>query len=308
VAYHPEAECPTWDAFLWRIMGGRQNIIDFLRRAVGYSLTGMVTEQCLFFLHGTGANGKSTFIEALATMFGDYFQKAPTEMIMTKYGQGVPNDVARLPGTRFVVAAEIEEGRQLAESLIKDLTGGDTVTARFLHREFFEFKSTHKLWMYGNHKPIVKGTDDGIWRRMRLIPFNVTIPEEERDANLPEALKTELDGILAWAVRGCLEWQHDGLGVPDEVKNATKKYRAEMDSLAEFIVDCCVEGPGYLAGAADLHKRYSAWCASINETPMTATMFGRALRERGFEKEHTRNGAIYKGIGLIGQVTESLGV
>lgn len=299
--YNPQQPCPTWEAFLQRIMAGNTTMIRFLQRAVGYSLTGLTTEQCLFFTYGTGANGKSTFIETIAAMLGDYAQKAPTEMLMLKHNTSIPNDVARLPGARFVVAAEIEEGRRLAESLVKDLTGGDTMVARFLHEEFFEFRPTHKLWIYGNHKPIVKGTDDGIWRRMRMIPFTVTIPKEEQDGTLPERLREELPGILAWAVKGCLEWQREGLGMPAEVQAATSAYRAEMDTITAFLDECCVLGdPLYRTRASELYRAYAEWCKRNGENAMSGTRFGNTMRERGFNKARSHGGYwSYLGIGLL---------
>jgi len=305
--YNPDMDCPLWEAFLWRIMGGNQGLIDFLQRAIGYSLTGLITEQCLFFMYGVGANGKSTFVNTIASMLGDYAQKAPTEMLMAKYNATIPNDIARLPGSRFVVAAEIEEGRRLAESLVKDLTGGDTMVARYLHQEFFEFKPTHKLWVYGNHKPIIKGTDEGIWRRMRLIPFEVTIPKAEQDEALCTKLQDELPGILAWAVRGCMEWQRDGLGMPAAVQDATQAYRAEMDTITAFLTECCIVDPNgnYAARASHLYKAYAEWCKNNGESAISGTRFGNTLRERGFNKEKRVTGYVtYHGIGLLDDNSE----
>ena len=300
VPYYPEARSLLWEAFLYRIMDGNEALIRFLQKAVGYSLTGIITDQCLFFMYGTGANGKSTFTETILAMMGDYGQKAPTEMLIARNNTSIPNDVARLVGARFVVAAEVEEGRRLNESVVKDLTGGDRLVARFLHREFFEFDPTHKLWMYGNHKPIVRGTDNGIWRRIRLIPFTVSIPPAEQDTKLREKLRDELPGVLAWAVQGCLRWQEEGLQPPLEVAAATDSYRSEMDVLQAFIQDRCILGEAYRTRASDLYKSYTEWCKENGENPISGTRFSFVMRERGFDRERSSSTGhmIYIGIGL----------
>lgn len=301
--YDPGARCPTWLAFLDTIMAGNRDMIEFLQRAIGYSLTGLVSEQVLFFAHGTGANGKSTFTEALAAMLGDYAQKAPRGLLTMKPSgaEGVPNDVARLPGARFVVSNEVDEGRRLAEAQVKDLTGGDTLTARFMRGEFFEFKPTHKLWIYGNHKPVVRGTDEGIWRRIRLIPFEVTIPGDKQDPKLPDKLRAELPGILAWAVQGCLEWQRAGLGTPAEVKAATEAYRAEMDVIAEFLADSCVMTPNAEVTLGALYDAYKPWCESSGERALSKIAFGRRLKERGIEQGTSgrMKDRVWLGVGLL---------
>jgi putative DNA primase/helicase len=295
--YHPEATCPTWEAFLQRIFKGDKEVITFIQRAVGYSLTGNIGEQCLFFLHGTGKNGKSTFTGTLQALAGDYSSKTLTDTLMVKYYDGgINNDLARLAGARAVIAAELEEGKRLNESLVKDLTGGDTITARYLHREYFEFMPAFKLWMYGNHKPIIRGTDEGIWRRIKLIPFTVTIPEPERDPDLPEKLKAELPGILAWAVAGCKAWQREGLQTPSEVNAATIAYRAEQDTLAAFLSECCIIGTGYKVTSGELFDVYQKWGGELNRR-----RFSSAMAERGFVTLG-RDGAgraLYHDIGLV---------
>lgn len=286
VSYDPDARCPTWLAFLDVIMAGNRDLIDFLQRAVGYSLTGDVSEQVLFFAHGTGANGKSTFTETLAALLGDYAQKAPRGLLTMKPGQneGIPNDVARLPGARFVVSNEVEEGRRLAEAQVKDLTGGDKLTARFLHGEFFEFLPTHKLWIYGNHRPVVRGTDEGIWRRIRLIPFDVTLPTERQDKRLPAKLRAELPGILTWAVQGCLAWQHGGLGTPAEVRAATDAYRSEMDVVAAFLQENCIPASNASTTKNAMYGAYQKWAEESGERALSKIAFGRRLKERGIEE------------------------
>lgn len=297
--YNSGAVCPTWLSFLDRIMGGNAALIDFLRRAAGYSLGGLTAEGCMFFCYGTGANGKTTFLEAVRGALGDYAQQADFETFLSKRGDGgIRNDVARMNGMRFIAAIEAGEGRRLNEPVIKTLTGGDTVTARYLYREHFEFRPQFKLWLAANHKPVIRGTDNAIWRRIRLVPFTVTIPEGERDPKLLAKLRTELPGILAWAVRGCLEWQSDGLRPPAEVLAATNDYRAEMDTLAAFLDECCVVAPGAEAKAADLYAAIVAWAEAGGEHVGTQRAFGLRLAERGFEK--VKRGVIHwRGIGLL---------
>jgi putative DNA primase/helicase len=299
VEYRPDATAPVWDAFLERVLPGEE-LRRFVRMASGYSATGDTSEQCMFINHGGGANGKSTFQEAIAAALGDYAMRAPTEMLLTKRSGGIPNDIARLKGSRFVASSETEEGRRLAESLIKDLTGQDTVTARFLWAELFEFTPTHKLWLSTNHKPEIRGTDNAIWRRIRLIPWSVTIPPAEQDKKLPTTLHRELPGILAWIVRGCLEWRREGLQAPDEVRRATGQYRAEMDVLAGFFAECCELDSGHWEYAKDLYECYKRWCDENGERPEPQRKFGGRLGERGFQRDRggSRGAGIWRGVRL----------
>jgi putative DNA primase/helicase len=264
-------------------------------------LTGSTREQVLFFLYGLGANGKSTLLEVLQALFGDYATQTNTETFLVKHrGGGIPNDVAALKGARFVAAAEVEAGRRMAEVLIKQLTGGDKITARFLHGEFFEFKPTFKLWLSANHKPVIRGTDHAIWRRIRLLPFTVQIPKEEQDRELPEKLKAELPGILNWALAGCLQWQYGGLESPKEVTEATEGYREEMDVMADFLAERCFVAPGASATAKELYSSYTSWAEAMGEKrPYSQTAFGSALRERGFESGRGAGGrTVWYGIGV----------
>ncbi|MFG1691210.1 phage/plasmid primase, P4 family [Gemmatimonadota bacterium] len=281
VAYGPLAQAPQWEAFLQRVMAGDRETISFLKRFVGYCLTGDTREQKLVIAHGTGSNGKSTFIEALRSLLGDYAMQTPTETLMLKRSGGIPNDVARLQGARFVSAVETEAGRALAEALVKSLTGQDTVVARFLHQEFFEFRPEFKILLGVNHKPNVKGTDHAIWRRICLIPFTVTIPEEDQDKELTEKLRAELSGVLNWALEGCLEWQDVGLGEPSVVLEATQAYREEMDELGEFLNACCELHPSGIALSSDLYRAYQQWAEKAGEEPLSQKMFGYLLTERG---------------------------
>jgi len=328
VAYDPHAECPTWERFLWRIMGGTtrdedtedmpagklenrqaadqraKRLIGFLQRAIGYSLTGETREQCLFVLHGSGSNGKSTFLEVLQALLGDYAQSTPSASLLAKdRHDGIPNDIARLRGARLVTAVEIGEGKRLNEELMKRLTGQDTLTAHFLHAEFFDFKAEFKLCIACNHLPQIRGQDHAIWRRIKLIPFTVTIPDEEQDKDLPAKLSTELPGILRWTVQGCLDWQREGLGTPEEVKVATADYRASMDVVGRFLAEECVEQPYAKVKASALYKAYQEWCATNGEPCDPQRSFGMRLSEQGYRR-YTNNGSWWEGIGLPATATE----
>ena len=253
-------------------------------------------------MYGTGANGKSTFTEALQAALGDYARKTPTETLMQKYQDngGASPDIARLAGARMVSAAELAEGRRLNEPLIKDMTGGDRMTARYLNKEFFEFSPAFKLWMYGNHQPKITGTDPGIWRRVLLIPFTVSIPETEQDKNLGEKLRAELAGILAWAVAGCIAWQHDGLEVPQEVKDATADYKASQDILALFFAERCVINSLATVQARELYNQFKLWAVETNTDPGSEVNFARRMTEKGYQKTaNTGKGRAYTGIGLL---------
>ncbi|MFH1983189.1 MAG: phage/plasmid primase, P4 family [Pseudomonadota bacterium] len=300
VHYDPDTNCPLWQSFLDRIMAGNAHLISFLQRAIGYSLTGETSEQCLFIFYGSGANGKTTFLQAINAMLGEYAMQTPTETLLVKQRGAIPNDVARLKGARFVTASEAESEQRFAESLIKQMTGGDTLSARFLHQEWFDFVPTHKVFLGTNHKPVIKETDHAIWRRIKLVPFEVTIPECERDLQLSRKLKSELPGILAWAVSGCLDWQRQGLGTPDEVKAATEDYRNEMDVMSEFIADRCIEGPSHEVRTKDVYEAYVNWCEGNGERPLSKRAMGLKLKERGYMpgkvgQDRSRG---WKGLGL----------
>jgi putative DNA primase/helicase len=289
VEYHPEASCPRFLRFLKETLVD-DGVIKFVKRYSGYTLTGITRERLLAILYGFGKNGKTTLVELLQDVMGDYATNTDTETLLMKRYQGVSNDVAALKGARFVSAAEVEQGRRLAESKVKQLTGRDTVTARYLFGEPFNFRPEFKLWLSTNNKPVIQGTDDAIWDRIRLIPFTQRFDGERQDPKLPEKLRSELAGVLAWMVEGCLEWQEHGLGEPDSVREATDQYRAEMDTLAAFIEDRCVVREGIVAPATPLYKQYQMWCDDAGEKPETQKVFGMRLRERGFTSDKIKRG------------------
>ena len=280
--FEPDAPCPLWEAFLERIFDHNEPLISFVQRAVGYSLTGLATEQVLFLAIGTGSNGKSTFFDVLRRLLGDYVTNAEFSTFLKRGGDGVRNDLARLASARVVSASEPERGKPLAESLVKQLTGGDAVTVRFLFKEFFEYLPTFKVWLAANTRPTISGSDAGIWRRMRLIPFAAKISDEERDTMLGHKLAAELPGILAWAVRGCLRWQSEGLGLPPEVVEANADYRESMDPLPAFLDGHCEVGPFHTVLARDLYDVYLRWSAESGEEPLSQKGLANRLQDRGF--------------------------
>ncbi len=302
VEFDPSAMCPTFEAFLKRIFSSRPDLIAYVQRAVGYSLTAVTSEHVLVIEHGTGANGKSTLNSAIEATLADYAISTPPETLMVKYGDGgISNDVARLCGARFVSASESEDGRRLAEAKIKLLTGGDKVAARFLRCEFFEFIPKFKLWFATNHKPTIRGTDEAIWRRIHLLPFDVTIPKEERVPDyFQNTLALELPGILAWAVVGCLKWQERGLDPPPEVQSATSAYRTEQDVVAEFIATCCIVKEDLEAPAGQLYNVFKRWTEGEGNKPLSNYSFGLRLTDKGFPARKASGGRkVRVGIGLL---------
>ena len=300
VHYDPEATCPTFDAFLGRIMDNKPTLLSYIQRLVGYCLTADVSEQILAFAHGGGANGKSTLIKVLLAMLGkDYATQAAPELLLV--GDRHPTELADLRGLRFVACIEVEDGRRMAEGLVKQMTGGDVLKARYMRENFFQFEPTFKMLLAANHKPTIRGTDHAIWRRIRMIPFTVTIPDAEKDLHLGDKLRDELRGILAWAVRGCLAWQAEGLTPPQEVTAATAEYRGEMDVIGRYIEERIVLGDNIQTQAKALYADYVEWCKEQNEREVNATRFGRTLAERGFDKvrDPSSGRTFYLGVGLV---------
>lgn len=298
VEYTDKIDCPGWINFLNDVFDNDQDLIKYIQKAVGYSLTGLTTEQCLFFTYGNGRNGKSTFIDVISSIMGDYATNIQPESIMVaNRSTGANSDIARLKGSRFVTTVEPSEGMRLNEGLIKQLTGGDKVTARFLYGKEFEFEPEFKLWISTNHKPIIRGRDDGIWRRIHLIPFTVQIPKDKVDKNLKYKLKKELVGILDWAVVGCLLWQKEGLEKPDKVKAAVKEYQSEMDVVSAFLENCTRKVAHKDTKAIELYHAYAQWADENNEYKMSSSKFGKELSLR-FEKIRMNYGVVYKGVEL----------
>src|SRR5438034_3841891 len=268
VIYSESAECPRWLRFLDEIFARDTQLINFVWRSVGYSLTGDTREQCLFILYGGGANGKSTFLETLLKLAGTHAAITSFSTFLVHQNLGAPrNDMAKLHSARLVQAAESQRQAALDEATVKEATGGDTMSARFLFKEFFEYRPQFKIWLATNHRPAIHGTDDAIWRRIRLIPFNQQFTGKHRDSKLREKLEAELPGILAWAVRGCLQWTRIRLGNAPEVEKATASYRRESDHLSRFLGDRCISAPGYQTGGRELYEAYVEWCDDKKEKP-----------------------------------------
>ena len=290
----------VWLAFLRRIMGDDDEMVSFLQRVLGYCLTASTREQCLFVLHGAGSNGKSTFLDTVRHVLGDYVVHTRAETFVVKEGSGgVPNDVAALRGARVVTASEIKQGARLDESLIKEMTGDAAMTARFMRAEFFTFEPTWKVLWALNHRPVIRGTDMGIWRRMRLIPFEVSIPDEEKDRDLGNKLKVERDGILAWMIAGCEMWQQIGLAPPERVLLATKEYREDMDILKDFLEERCDVGEGCGVSNTELYSAFTSWAEANGEREKSQRWFSQALHDRGFRQDPSRSlGRRWKGLAL----------
>lgn len=300
VQYDKTAACPTFLAFLGRIFEGKAETIAYVRRLIGYCLTGRTDAQVLFFFYGTGANGKSTLLSVIEFLLGaDLSKQTPPETLMAQsQGTKPSNDLARLQGVRVVLSNEVEDGSFLAEATVKQMTGGDTITARFLYREYFEFKPEFKIIVAGNHKPVIRGTDYGIWRRIHLVGFPVTIPTAERDPALSSKLEAEMPGIMNWAITGCKDWQKKGLTPPQAITAAVEDYREEMDILGHWIANSCTTGDELASRAADLYENYKNWAVWCGFKPMTITAFGRRLSERGLTKGRDGRGVVYKGLKL----------
>jgi putative DNA primase/helicase len=296
VSYDPDAICPLWEKFIREIMDYKGDLINFLQTASGWGITGDTSEQIMFILIGNGANGKSTCINAIMHLLGDYATSAPTETFMRRLGDGISNDIARLRGMRFVTTTEAEQGRKLSESLIKQITGNDRMTARFLYGEYFTFQPTFKIFMATNHKPTISGTDYGIWRRIRLIPFTTTIAEENRDIHLAEKLLEESPGILNWLIKGAMRWKQERLSLPLEIKNATDEYRNEMDIIGNFIKDRCEQSPGTQIRARELFKCYQDWCEDNNEHAFSERFIGLRLKELGIKQKRFNDGRYWQDI------------
>lgn len=306
VRYDPDAPCPLWESFLLRIFDGDRDLIDWLQRACGYTLTGSTREQVMFLCYGAlGQNGKSTFLGTVRYVMGELARHADFGSFLARSGQGLGGqargDLARLTGARLVTAVEPDEWARFSESTVKAITGGDPITARFMYEREFEYVPTFKLWMAANHKPRVSGTDLAFWRRMRLVPFLVRIPAEERDRDLEAKLREEAVGIFAWIVRGAREWLDRGLDAPEKVDAATREYREENDLVGQFIGETCDEGETCWVNATRLYRAFKAWQEEQGEAVWSQTRFGRAMAEKGYKRERTASSTretVYLGLDL----------
>jgi putative DNA primase/helicase len=292
VEFDSGAESPLWDQFLCRIFEGDASLMRYVQQLIGVAMVGKVAEHILPIFYGVGANGKSVLLNTLLTLLGtDYAMKAPSNFLVSSKSTRHPTELADLHGKRIVAALETEDGARLSESLVKELTGGDIVRARRMREDFWEFTPSHTMFLATNHKPSVTGTDNGMWRRLKIVPFNAVIPEHEQDKELATKLEHEFPGILRWMVEGCMDWQEDGLIAPDQVETATENFRSDMDRLGEFLAECCLEASEATASAQELYNVYKSWSYDRGESPDTQTAFGTRLRERGFGKTRLTSGA-----------------
>lgn len=305
VGYEKDADAPNWKKFLETILvdekgNTNHDLIRYVQKLMGYSMSGDITDQSMYFLYGGGKNGKSTFINTIKDILGDYARQTNKETFIFKENNGGANsDVARLAGSRFVSAIESNEGEKLDESIIKQITGGEAVIARFMHKDYFEFSPEFKVFFTTNHKPIVKGTDEGIWRRIKLVPFLAFIPEDKRDLTLPVKLKEEASGILNWMVEGCMMWQREGLAPPQQIQKSGDEYRNEMDLLLPFILESCNINPLSEVSLKDLYAEYKFFCQDSGDYELKKRSFIREIENRGYKKENgTGNKVVIRGLEL----------
>lgn len=297
IDYDPSAACPIWLEFLDRIFNSDQSIIQYLQRVIGYALTGETTEQSLFFLYGTGSNGKSTFLETIGSLMGEYFKNIPIELLLKNKSKQSSDEIARLAGARFVTAKENDQNERLDESMIKALTGGDTITGRHLYKSSFDFKPQFKLFIGTNHKPKISGQDHGIWRRIKLIPFTTKIPDSEKDLDLSNKLRKELPGILNWALTGCIEWQKQTLNQPDIITEETNKYKADEDILSDFIYAHILASPNNLQHSK-LMIQYKGWCIKENINPQSSRRVAKLFKERNYAFTRNSIGLLWTNLAL----------
>lgn len=297
VIFDSQAQCPRWLKFVDDIFGGDYALIDYVQKSVGYSLTGSTKEQVLFMCYGTGANGKSTFLEVLRSALGDYAYSLPFSAFELNTRSAIPSDMAALPGRRFVTALETCDTSQLNEARVKVLTGCDPMTARKLYSEWFTFIPVSKFWLAVNHMPRVTDDSPGFWRRIRQIPFLVQFAGDRIDRDLPTKLKSEVAGILNWAVEGCMRWQREGLEPPASVVAASEAYRQENDEIGQFLEDETEIDSGATVSAADLWSAYLSW-ADQSKLPLDRRAFSSRLQAKGFRKVRTGHDRAWTWLGL----------
>jgi putative DNA primase/helicase len=297
VHYDSSATCPLWEDFVYKLFGGNKNIIEFVQRLVGYSLTGNVGEQILIMLFGDGGCGKSTFAETIQNLMGKYSKTMAPGLLVETRNDLHPTAMADLFGTRFAVTAEIEEGQRLKESLTKQLTGGDRIKARKMFHDYFEFQPTHKIWMLVNHLPVIRGTDDGIWRRIIVIPCHKGFSEAERDIHLLDTLLTERSGILNWAIQGLKDWLANGLQVPLEIRQVVEEYRTGMDTVSLFLSECCLYGSKMHVTVDDMYQTFAKWCEDAGRIPLSKRALGIRLKQR-FSSDKIGGKRGWLGVGL----------
>lgn len=299
--YNPEANCPLWLKFINEIFEHNEVLIHYVQKALGYSMSGDMSEQVVFFCYGTGSNGKSVLFSIVSGVLGDYSHSVPGCTFQRNQNNSNTNDVAAIEFKRFLISAESLSSSKINEQRMKKWSGGDAETARYLYGEFSTFNPVCKIWLFINHKPQIEDDSFGFWRRVRLIPFNRQFVGSEIDKNLTEKLRSEYKGIFNWLIEGFLMWQKEGLEpTPEIVSKATKDYQTENDELAEFVLDKCVEGEEYNERASILYKTYQTWAIDQGLTGieiLSQTKFGRCMTDK-YKKKQTNKGGVYQGITL----------
>jgi len=297
--YDLDTDCPVWKRFIGEIFEDNEDLIKFVQRAMGYTLTASIKERAIFLCYGSGANGKSTLLNTIAAAMGDYARQTESSTFTVQKRESVRNDLAALKGSRLVLALESGKDKKLDEAIVKQVSGGDKIAARFLFKEYFEYTPEFKIWWGFNHRPRIDDCTESIWDRIKLIPFNLRIPEERRDLNLPDNLLNELPGIINWMLEGLQEYRRIGLAEPDIVRAATAEYQEEQDILGEWIRENCVKGPGYWTPRAELYTSYHTWSTGRQENPMSPRKFGIEIGDRFKRDRDGMTGKVgYKGIRL----------
>jgi len=296
--FDPDATCPLFENFLQSIFRGDVDLIDYIQTWLGYALTGLTREQQLLFGYGIGANGKSVLFSILQALMGAYAIAAPVDTIMMRGKEGPKSHLlARLEGARLVIANETADNQALAENLIKEMTGGEKMAADAKYKDVVEFQPKFKLVVVGNHKPVIRGTDSGIWRRLHMVPFDRVLSEVEQDRDLLGKLKAELPGILNWAIKGCLNWQRTGLLMPDVMRRSVEEYRNESDVIGLWLDEKCETAPALFVAASTLFMSYKNWCEANGHFASSTTLLGKRLADRGFSKR--KSGTVtWRGLAL----------
>ena len=297
--FEEAATCPLWESFLLKSFNHDIEMVSYLARVIGYTFSGSTEAQCLWLHYGAGSNGKSTFMNVLSALMGDYATTANASTIMSKPTSNISNDVARLKGARLVMINELEDGKRLAEAEIKTMTGGEALTARYLHQEFITFYPQFKLHLTSNYKPSVYDNSHGLWRRINLIKWAVIVKEADQDKQLFDKLKSELSGILNWALAGLQDYQKNGLQTPKSVLNDTAEFRAEMDSIGQFVEACCYVDVEARGKSSELYARYSEWAKETGRQPVNNMRFGSSLKDKGFTNYKSSGVMVYKGIAVM---------
>lgn len=303
IEYDPKAQCQNWTEFINKIFLDNTELINYVQKSIGYSMTGDSNLQCFYILHGKGSNGKGTFIKTIMTLLGDYAGTLNGKSLMEKMGdEGARGDLAALEGTRFVCINELEENKSFDESLMKSMSSGSSepIRVRRMYEEEFNLYPQFKMWLTTNKLPKIKGTDDGIWRRVRKIPFEYSFEKADKNVNFfEEKLLPEISGILNWALEGCLKWQQEGMELPDSVSSAVEEYKVDSDPVQRFIAEECIVSETVKVGISELHKAYEDWCHENKEYVLSTIKLTKKLTEKSFEQSRTGGFRFWKGIGLL---------